>query len=97
MKLTAQQSAFQDVAIVRDGIFLLSAADSISFINVCESDGVPVLGVEAFAVSNEYIQPYLEHSIDLYGDYSNCYNLLRDFISSRSSLGLFFDVGVESQ
>jgi RHS repeat-associated protein len=93
MSLTKMQEQFAQVALRRGSVFLLSASDSLRFVDECERNGVDILGVEGFKVFGEKIQPVQEHSFDMRGEKTNNHAIAREFIQQRVHLDIWFEVG----
>jgi hypothetical protein len=53
MKLTKIETQFQDVALVRGGVFLLRQADALRFVETCRSVGIRISGLEGFRVDGD--------------------------------------------
>ncbi len=64
MQLNRIEKMFEDKAIIRGGIFLLDAHDSLEFIEECMRQSIGLFGVDGFFLFEGKIQPSLEHSID---------------------------------
>jgi hypothetical protein len=93
MILTVIQQQFASVASVRGSVFLLSASDALRYVHECERHGVDILGVEGFKVFGEKIQPFQEHSFDLYGQKTNSHAIANAFIEQRVNSDIWFEVG----
>jgi hypothetical protein len=93
MNLTKIQEEFVSVALQRGSVFLLSPADALRFVDECQRRSVDILGVEGFKVFGDKIQPFQEHSFDLYGQKTNNHAIAREFIHQRLNSGLWFEVG----
>ena len=77
------------------GIIMLSADDACAMIRRAQREKVRVLGIDAFLIRGETVQPFMEHS----NDYSTRgYYLDSDwddavaFIGSKMPLGFVFEV-----
>jgi len=64
MELNRIEQLFAARAIIRPGTFLLKANDAIDFLNECQKQEIRILGVDAFYLTHEKIQPSLMHSVD---------------------------------
>jgi hypothetical protein len=58
------ENLFEDKAIIRGGIMLYSKENALLFIEACKNNGIQILGIDAFYLSEENIQPSLENSVD---------------------------------
>jgi hypothetical protein len=94
MNLTRIQELFKNVGLVRGSVFLLSGRDALQLIDECEKRGVDILGVEGFKVIGEKIQPFQEHSFDLYGVREDSHAVAREFIRHRLDSDIWFEVGM---
>ena len=97
MNLTKMQEQFAPVALRRGSVFLLSPSDALRFVDECERNGVVILGVEGFKVFGEKIQPFQEHSFDLYGEKAKNHAITRDFIQQRLKTDIWFEVGTSEE
>lgn len=55
---------FADKAIRRGGILLFRKTDALEFVQVCKKQGVDILGIDSFIITDTTTQSSLEHSID---------------------------------
>jgi hypothetical protein len=94
MNLTNIEKQFANEALIRGGVFLLSATDALRFVDACEQKGEDILGVEGFKVFGEKIQPFQEHSFDLYGKKENTHAITKEFIRQRINSDIWFEVGI---
>ena len=58
------EKQFEDKATIRGGIMLFSKENALSFIKACENTGIQILGIDAFYLSENNIQPSLGNSVD---------------------------------
>ena len=85
---------FKDRVIIHSGIALFTKSDAIDFINECEIRHIEILGIDAFYLSTDTIEPSMDNSIDFSSsEASNFhdYSLAKKFLQSRSD-SLFFEV-----
>ena len=92
MKLTQLEKLFEDLALIRGGVFLLSPTDAVRFVKTCQEQGIAVLGVEGFKVSGANLQPFQEHSIDFVEMTKDAYEATIQFLQDRQETGLWFEV-----
>ena len=92
MKLTQVEKRFENLALIRGGVFLLSPADAMQFVNTCKEQGIAVLGVEGFKVCGETIQPFQEHSLDFAGVIEDSHEATVQFLQDRKDTGLWFEI-----
>jgi hypothetical protein len=64
MELNKIEQLFAAKAIIRPGTFLLKPIDAIDFVSECQKQEINILGVDAFYLIEEKIQPSLMHSVD---------------------------------
>lgn len=58
------KNLFKDKAIIRGGIMLFSKEDALLFVKACENNEIQILGMDAFYMTENYMQPSLDNSID---------------------------------
>lgn len=92
MELTSIEKQFQDVAVVKGGVFLLRVNDAIRFVKQCGIEGVPIAGIEGFRMIRDKIQPLQEHSVDFEEARSKTHELLEKFLRERIHEDLWFEV-----
>jgi hypothetical protein len=92
MKLTQLEKLFEDLALIRGGVFLLRPADAMRFVKTCKERGIAVLGVEGFKVFGEKIQPFQEHSIEFADMTKGSHEATLQFLQERKDTGLWFEV-----
>jgi len=83
------------------GVLMLYPLDAIRMIQRCRDLGVRILGIDAFRVRPDGIQPVSEHSIDFTSSYApsiardEIWTAAREFVDRRLDLGLMFEVVIE--
>ncbi len=92
MELTSIEKQFEDVAVVKGGVFLLRANDAIRFVKQCRVEGVAIAGIEGFRMIGEKIQPLQEHSVDFDEAVSKTHELSEKFLRERILEDLWFEV-----
>ena len=97
MKLTELEERFRNVALIRGGVFLLSTADALRFVNACQRAGVRISGIEGFRVDGERIQPLQEHSVDYHQSQEGNHEDGAAFLISRHGEELWFEVVTEDR
>lgn len=55
---------FMDKASMRGGIYLYPKTVAIQFILECKKQGITILGIDGFFITENTTQPSIEHSID---------------------------------
>ena len=58
------RAEFSDKALSRGALSLLRPQDALSLVARCREVGLSILGLDAFLVSSQHVQPSMEHSID---------------------------------
>jgi len=90
------EKQFQDKAIVRGGIMLFTKDNALSFVKACKESGVQVLGIDAFHLLEENIQPSLDNSVDFSSseyelNAEDIYSEAMNFLNEKSN-NLFFEI-----
>jgi hypothetical protein len=80
--------------MMRGGIELLSARKAIQVIFECKLNKIPVLGIDAFIITSERTQPFLEYSRDTSICAKSCYEDLIQFLRNISNEELVFEIVV---
>lgn len=78
-------------AIHRHGIDLYDAEDAILLIKLCQQAQIPILGIDAFKLYDDKIQPSMENSIDLSLENNN-YDLALCFLTDRRNMGFMYEI-----
>ena len=81
----------QRYAIHHFGIDLLHLSDAIELIDLCQAADIPVLGIDAFRLCDDCIQPFLEHSAD-FSHANVSYQEIREFLASKRQHNLIFEI-----
>lgn len=87
---------FEDKGLRRGGILLLRPNIAILFVKECMDVGVRILGIDAFRIGEDFVQPVIEHSVDFTGKkryhpkmaYGKSLEILEDLLDSE----LFFEI-----
>lgn len=88
---------FAPRAIERHGLILLQSADAAQYVERCAEHGVAVLGIDAFLVTDDGVQPLMEHSIDFSASHppienETVYQKAIDLLKARDHLNLWFEI-----
>jgi hypothetical protein len=88
---------FAPRAMERHGLMLLRSADAVQFVERCADRGITVFGIDAFLVTDDHVQPLMEHSIDFSVshppvDNDTIYQKAADFLKARDHLELWFEI-----
>lgn len=78
-------------AIHRAGIDLYGIEDAILLIKLCQKAKLPILGIDAFKIFGDKIQPSMENSIDLSLENKN-YDLALNFLTDRRNLEFMYEI-----
>lgn len=78
-------------AIIRGNTHYYGHENAIELVNICQQNGLPILGVDSFFVTEAKTLPFLEHSIDL-SDSQNSYKDAKAFLNLKKDLGFVFEV-----
>lgn len=78
-------------AIHRHGIDLYDAEDAILLIKLCQQAQIPILGIDAFKLYDDKIQPSMENSIDMSLESKN-YDLALRFLTDRRTAGFIYEI-----
>ena len=82
---------FSVKAIHRCGIDLYCTDDAFTLIKLLQGKAVPVLGLDAFIITEEKTQPSMDNSIDLSYE-TDCYGAASEFLKKRRGLDLLYEV-----
>ena len=92
------EAAFLSKGLVRGGVLLLEARDAIALIEEARKQRIPILGVDAFVVSEQATQPLSAHTLDLSGATGtgpiDTWAEAANFIQARADDGFMFEVVV---
>lgn len=78
-------------AIHRYGIDLYDVENAMLLIKLCQQANIPVLGIDAFRLYGDKIQPCMENSIDLSFENGN-YDLALQFLADRRTAGFLYEI-----
>jgi len=86
----------KDRTIQRGGVTLFKKIDALGFIETCATKNLKVLGIDAFLLLGEAIQPSMENSIDFTTSSfkGNPIQSARDHLT-RSDDNLYFEIVCE--
>jgi len=89
------EEALKRRAVERNGILLLRPRDALEIVRQARNNGIPVLGLDGFHLSEAGIQPDLGHSVDfsLSADTQReSWRHAEAFIEARMGQDLYFEV-----
>ncbi|MCA9924819.1 MAG: hypothetical protein KC419_08675 [Anaerolineales bacterium] len=100
MKIKDLQKNFLDKGTFRGEMFLLPPDITLDFVHECHKKNVEILGIDAFFIKGDAIQPILEHSIDFSSSYyrQKGENIFEDallFLQDRMHLDIYFEIIVK--
>ena len=78
-------------AIIRANTHYYEYQDALKLVELCRKNGVQVLGVDSFIITETTTQPFMEHSIDL-SYCENSHEKAKDFIYQKRKCGFRFEV-----
>lgn len=84
-------------ATIRGGTYLYEYNDALKLVMLCEQQGLPILGIDSFVVTETKTIPYMEHSIDFSDvanttEKENTFTLARKFLQDKQKRGFLFEV-----
>lgn len=78
-------------AMHRPGIDLYSVEDAILLVRLCQQASIQILGIDAFKIYGDKIQPIMENSVDLSED-DDSYNSAIKFLTDRYNLSFMYEI-----
>ena len=95
------QNGFAERRLQRFGLQLYRAIDAIDFVRRCRHLRLRILGIDAFLVFPNGVQPVMEHSIDFSSEgnidlLNDSWSAAERFLSERDGTSLFFEIVVDS-
>lgn len=78
-------------AIIRGNTHYYGYENAVELIDICQQNGLPVLGIDSLIVTETKTQPFMEHSID-FSDSLNSYEDAKAFLNLKKDLGFVFEV-----
>lgn len=88
-KITIEELAKR--AIHRSGIDLYNIDDAMLLIKLCQQASLPILGIDAFKICGDKIQPSMENSIDLSLE-KESYDIAMNFLTERCNLKFLYEI-----
>ncbi len=82
---------FSKRAIHRPGLDVYTAEDAILLVKLCQQASLPVLGVDAFKLFGDKIQPFMEHSIDLSNE-NESHDKAIKFLTDRLGMDFVYEI-----
>lgn len=79
--------------INKGGLNLYRYSDALLLIDLCNKNGVRVLGIDGFDISDGYTHPLMEHSVDFSTiELANSNEAAYNFLVSRKKLDLVYEI-----
>ncbi|WP_078126082.1 hypothetical protein [Leptospira alexanderi] len=90
------EKQFKSKAIIKGEIMLFSIKNALSFVEECRKNKISILGIDAFFLFDEKIQPSQENSIDFSSSYyvqktDSIYSDAINFLKHKNDQ-LFFEI-----
>lgn len=82
---------FSQRSIHRLGIDLYTVEDALILVELCRQASLPILGIDAFKLCGDKIQPSMANSIDLSSE-KECYDIAIKFLVDRSNLTFVYEI-----
>jgi len=83
--------SFKDKGHQHGGVLAFPPEVALAIINRLEEAGVEVLGIDGFKIGPDWIQPFMEHSIDFEYAEKN-WDRARKFLEEKKDQGLVFEI-----
>lgn len=91
------EQEFADRGVLRGTVFMLRARDAMEMVRRCREEGIEVLGLDAFRLTEKTTQPLMEQSIDLSAPgEGDCWTRAEAFLAARSDSELYFEVVIDT-
>ena len=78
-------------AVIRANTHYYEYQDAIELVELCRQEGIPVLGIDSFIITETKTQPFLEHSVDL-SDCEDTHDKATVFLEQKKEYGFLFEV-----
>ena len=90
------EKIFIDKSLNRSGIILYSKRDALEFVEECSRNGIKILGIDGFFITDKTTQPSLRDSIDFSTElyYRNIHTIAKKFIERKED-NLYFEIVCE--
>ena len=91
------EQEFADKGVLRGAVFMLRAQSALEMVRRCREEGIEVLGLDAFRLTEQTTQPLMEQSIDLTkpGE-GDCWIRAETFLAARTDSDLYFEVVIDT-
>ena len=79
--------------VLRGGLLLLRARDALDMVRRCREEGIEVLALDSFKLTEQTTQPLMEQSVDLSTpDTRDAWAKAEAFLDARADADLHFEV-----
>ena len=82
---------YKENALQRGGLLLFSPQDAIEIVKELEKKSIKILGLDAFQVTINTTQPFMEHGIDL-SNQDFAWKAAIEFLERRKGSGFVFEI-----
>jgi hypothetical protein len=88
------EQEFAAKGVRRGSILLFKPKDALDMVRRCQEEGIEVLGLDGFKLTEQTIQPVMEQSIDLSfpRDPDTGWRRAESFLATRLDSDLYFEV-----
>jgi hypothetical protein len=91
------EQEFASRGVLRGGLILLRAQDALSMVRRCRGEGIEVLGLDGFRLTEQTTQPLMEQSIDLTkSGNGDSWARAESFLVARLDQDLYFEVVIDT-
>lgn len=88
--------SYKNMGCQRGGVLVFPFEKAIIIVDELENSHIDILGIDAFKIGPDWIQPFMEHSID-FGCKTNNWASARNFLSEKNKLDLVFELVVHNK
>jgi hypothetical protein len=87
------EQEFAAKGVIRGGELLLKPRDALDMVRRCHEEGIEVLGLDGFKLTEQTIRPVMEASIDLsFPRNGDTWRRAESFLATRLDSDLYFEV-----
>jgi len=91
------EQEFASKGVLRGAALKLLARDAMDMVRRCREEGIEVLGLDAFRLTEKTTQPLMEQSIDLTAPgEGDCWVRAETFLAARTDSELYFEVVIDT-
>lgn len=89
------EQEFAAKGVRRGALLLLRPKDALDMVRRCGEEGIEVLGIDGFKLTEQATQPVMEQSIDVsFPRSSDSWRKSESFLAARLDCDLYFEVGI---